>query len=235
MMGTPRSKKARRRRRAALGIIAEPKKRGEPADGRRVIVVGKRTIEGRAKIIPPTAERMAKDDAPERLISGAYRTPLFVDQMHRKEWLGDEPMREMMAFAARWLAATFDVCGLSGLEAQNLTKVFGGGGSPAYMMPLSDHMATHRKKFREAWAAMDRDFTGCPDSPARIAVSVICQDVRLDDVARLYFRGSDAERMGWLKALFRLAMRRLVDHLHCEPSSTRLRSFMGADARPVIE
>ncbi len=94
------------------------------------------------------------------------------------------------------------MCGLSGLEAQNLTKVFGGGGSPAYhdadiVITWQSRVKKFPAKPGTRWTGSfrDRPLPCCPDlrGPARIAVAIVCQDMRLEDAANLYFTGSGSD------------------------------------------
>ncbi len=99
-MAAPRSTKARRKRDGRRSASRPSRrKRGEHEDGRRVIVVGKRfgatisaegygTNHDDTRQTRPTLERHApRTTRRARLISGTYRSPLFVDIMtsERKE------------------------------------------------------------------------------------------------------------------------------------------------------
>lgn len=218
----------------------------QPTDNRRVITIGRQpepkdSPDGevpKARRISPTDERMGMRDKPMQLGSGAYRVKPLVERLRDKAWLDpDANRRDLMQEAGRKLVETFYRAGLIGVGAQNLTRVCGGGGDPAYMTPLSETMANARQEFRRAWDAMDgRLGMVTHRGPARLCVAVLCQEMRFEDAARLYVAtGSTEERTGAAKERLRIALDRLVDHWRIEPDSRRMRGYMEEGARPRME
>jgi hypothetical protein len=74
-----------------------------------------------------------------------------------------------------------------------------------------------------------------PRRVARLAVALLCEEVRFVDAARLYVNwGSSDEKLGAAKVMLRTALERLIEHWKIEPQASRMRSYLPAKSRPAF-
>jgi hypothetical protein len=103
----------------------------------------------------PTPERMAKLDAPIKTESGAFIVEDLLDRLYRQRGLDTDPsMNARMYDAGKLYRETTHSAGLSGIAAQDLTRVGGGGGDAAHSMPGPGLAAVARLRWRKFWALM---------------------------------------------------------------------------------
>jgi hypothetical protein len=156
----------------------------------------RRTLPRRPDPLGPTAERLAKADAPVKLGSGIYRAPPSIERMRDREQLapGDAHLNAMMFMAAEKLERLALDAGLGGaIRGQDLTRIRGGtdGG-------LGDERTAHcLKEFRTACSLMGW-FAAYPNRGAgRLTVAVVCDGMSVTEAASVYRPGgSNSARLG---------------------------------------
>lgn len=103
----------------------------------------------------PTPERMAKLDAPIKTEAGAFIVEDLLERLFRQRGLDTHAdMNARMYDAGKTYRETVYLAGLSGIAAQDVSRVGGGGGDPAYMMPSGVAAAGARLRWRKFWALM---------------------------------------------------------------------------------
>lgn len=105
--------------------------------------------------------------------------------------------------------------GLKGIGAQNLDRVFGGEGEPAYLTPASEYAAQHRLEYREARERMGSWL-------AKVTDAVVCEELTLADAGS--FVGdyaSSKTRSAIALTMLKAGLTTLVDHFGISPMHSR--------------
>lgn len=101
--------------------------------------------------------------------------------------------------------------GLKGIGAQNLDRVFGGEGEPAYLTPASEYAAQHRLEYREARERMGSWL-------AKVTDAVVCEELTLADAG--LFVGdyaSSKTRSAIALTMLKAGLTTLVEHFGISP------------------
>lgn len=190
------------------------------------------------KIVLPTPERLAMRDAPIRGDTGIFRVKPLIDKLRDKAWLDPSiHVRHAMHSAGEALIDCYHRAGLTGLGAQDLSRVVGGGGDPAYMTPSSEGIMSSRQEFRRACKAMGwyEDDSGAAGfamyrGAGRITVALLCQEMSFEDAARTYMPGgSTEERAGAAKERLRAGLWALISLWRIEAPRLRIAAAMLAE------
>lgn len=190
------------------------------------------------KIVLPTPERMAQRDAPVRGETGVFRVKPLIDKLRDKVWLDPSiHVRQAMHSAGEALIDCYHRAGLTGLGAQDLSRVVGGSGDPAYMTPSSENVMSSRQDFRRACKAMGwyEDDSGVAGfamyrGAGRITVALLCQEMGFEDAARTYMPGgSTEERTGAAKERLRSGLWALISLWRIEAPRLKIAAFTLAE------
>lgn len=195
--------------------------------------------ESSGKIVHPTIDRLAKPDCPIKGDTGVFRVKPLIDKLRDKHWLDPSiHVRHAMHSAGEALIDCYHRAGLTGIGAQDLSRVVGGGGDPAYMTPSSETAAASRTEFRRACRAMGwyEDDGGQAGfamyrGAGRITVALLCHEMAFEDAARLYMPGgSTEERTGAAKERLRAGLWALISLWRIEPPRLRIAAISLVEA-----
>lgn len=159
------------------------------ARGRVKSAKAKRAAPKRQDPLGPTPERLAKADTPVRSSSGIYRSPPPIERLRDRNLLDpeDHHLNEAMFRAAEKLGEVYAKAGLGmSAQAQDLNRIAAGSGEIPSCMAVSEMAAHARQQVRDALKVMGWSLAYPFRGAGRITVAVVCQDMAVEDAAKLY-------------------------------------------------